>query len=108
MPIAVLFQSPLQIRRRADVVTAPGSTQDVHPRHIESWARSDSNREPKHYECSALTVELRAQEWPNVTNLPLKHNPATKANGDLNLGPTPKAFGAAPTVELRAQKRAQR
>ncbi len=24
------------------------------------WARSDLNREPKHYECSALTIELQA------------------------------------------------
>jgi hypothetical protein len=25
------------------------------------WACSDSNREPKHYECSALTIELQAR-----------------------------------------------
>ena len=26
----------------------------------EWWACPDSNREPKHYECSALTIELQA------------------------------------------------
>src|SRR5665213_807913 len=26
------------------------------------WACSDSNREPKHYECSALTIELQARQ----------------------------------------------
>jgi rhomboid family GlyGly-CTERM serine protease len=30
------------------------------PAPVRWWACSDSNREPKHYECSALTVELQA------------------------------------------------
>ena len=43
------------------------------------WACSDSNREPKHYECSALTVELQARR----NSLP--ETPATFKNRDEKL-----------------------
>ena len=31
---------------------------DRNKRHVKWWAHQDLNLEPKHYECSALTVEL--------------------------------------------------
>src|ERR1039458_10343354 len=43
------------------------------------WARSDLNREPKHYECSALTIELRAHAVITIQKIgPLHKNKSPK------------------------------
>src|SRR5688572_19648996 len=60
----------------------------LHPGHVVWWARSDSNREPKHYECSALTVELQARTRFKVSGSATKTQPRRGRNDNC----TPQSF----------------